>query len=134
MLPGRIIVAFPGSGTYTVGFSGPPESPDGASDVGSNGEPVTFNGVVITDRDRDFVSASIVSDIALPGLDASRVTVARSSIYINFMGLYNTPGVSQVDLAVRVFDPASNLAPTFVGASTTPFDLPEHGDRHQRPA
>jgi Big-like domain-containing protein/Ig-like domain-containing protein len=97
-----ITLGFPGPGDATYGFSGPPGSLDGAIDVGPGGEPVTFNGAVITDSSNIFSGVTIISVTALPGLDSSRVYVSSNALYVNFMGLYNTPGLSQVVLRLQV--------------------------------
>lgn len=80
---------------WTVGFSGPPGSPNGAADPG-----VTFNGLVLHDLNQAFGPVSIVSVTGLPGFDLSRVSVNDTELGLNFMGLNYTGGQSEVVLHV----------------------------------
>jgi hypothetical protein len=111
-----------GEDGQTFGFSGPPGSPDGASDVGANGETVTFNGAVFTDYSHDFSDVTIAWVTAYPDLDSSRITVAGNRLYVNFMGLYNTVGLSQVRL--NVLAGTTNSANLIVNGS---FEMPVIG-------
>ena len=80
----------------TLGFSGPPGSPDGAGDAG-----VTFNGLVFTDFSHLFSGVTIDPATTLAGLDLSRVTESGNQLDVNMMGLYYTIGQSKVVLDVQ---------------------------------
>lgn len=80
----------------TQGFSGPPGSPNGATDAG-----VTFNGLVFTDFSTAFSGFTLTSVTALPSFDASRIGISGKDLSLNFMGLFFTTGQSEVVLQAQ---------------------------------
>lgn len=92
----------------TLAFSGPPGSPNGATDLG-----VTFNGLLFGDLTHAFSSASIDSVTALPGFDLSRVSVNGGELGLNFMGLNCTGGQSAVVLHVDSLPDGGSTAGLF---------------------
>ena len=101
----------------TLGFSGPPGSPNGAMDAG-----VTFAGLLIDDLTAAWGSVALDSVVSLPGFDSSRVAVSGNQIALNFMGINYTHGESEVVLSVEaqtvVPDAGSSFLMAFAGIAS----------------
>ena len=104
----------------SVGYSGPPGSPNGATDAG-----VTFNGLVLTDLSRVFVGATVDLVNDLPGWDSSRIVISDNRLGFNFAGLSPTAGQSAVVIHLQPGAPLSATnAPMIIQQPTNKTLLP----------